>query len=119
MATVLLTDGARDLRTYLLETRQSVPEFCEANGISRQKVQRALNGTWQSITIDFASAVHTATNGAVSILSWSRATRKPAAPHEVGRVFLRRGREPAGPVIAERRAPPVRARSADVTRAAS
>jgi hypothetical protein len=82
-----ITEGARLLRAHLLRTDQTVPDFCEKHGISRQIAQRVLNGKQKTVSIDFATDVATATNGEVPPAAWRQETLREASPHEVGRVF--------------------------------
>jgi hypothetical protein len=66
-----VTDGARDLRAYLTEIDQSVPDFCDEHGLDRIQVQRVMNGErWRRITVDFAFAILTATKGRVQWTRW-------------------------------------------------
>lgn len=75
-----ITDGARDLRAYLTEIDQSVPDFCEAHDLDRIQVQRVLNGErWQRISVDFASAIDRATKGRIAWTRWLSKTAKPVA----------------------------------------
>lgn len=73
-----ITDGARDLRAYLTEIDQSVPDFCEMHGFDRIQVQRVLIGDrWRYITVDFAFAIQTATGGRIAWTRWLSKTAKP------------------------------------------
>lgn len=89
MDLVKLTEGARLLRAYLIRIGQTVPDFCDEHGISRQIVQRALHGAQQSFTVDFAFAVAKATGGEVRPESWQQETQRVANPDEIGRLFPR------------------------------
>lgn len=76
-----MTDGARDLRAYLTEIEQSVPDFCEEHGFDRIHVQRVLLGErWRRITVDFAFDIQVATKGRIDWTRWrSKTGRKVAA----------------------------------------
>lgn len=74
-----VTRGARLLREFLAESKQSIPKFAEANGLCRIRVQRALNGERHRIAVDFALAVERATGGAVPIGAWASETTSEAA----------------------------------------
>jgi hypothetical protein len=70
-------EGARLLRAYidgaLPKTKpQSVPTFCERNGLDRVTVQRYLKGERNRPTVGFAAAIERATNGAVPIKAWAQ-----------------------------------------------
>lgn len=70
MAERRITQGAKDLRTWLTKNRKSIPTFCEEHDLDRITVQRVINGErWQHITVNFAKAIEVATGGAVR---WSR-----------------------------------------------
>lgn len=76
---VRITEGARLLRAYLTANKISVPAFCEMHGLDRIQVQRVLNGErWKRITVDFAEAVHLATNGKVAWTRWLSRNARPA-----------------------------------------
>lgn len=65
-----ITAGGRDLRAYVNSIGQSVPDFCEENGLDRIQVQLVMNGVrWRRITVDFAQAIERATKGKVR---WDR-----------------------------------------------
>lgn len=80
MAERRITDGGRELRTYLDRIETSVPDWCEEHGIDRIQVQRVLNGErWQRIPVDFAKLIQDATTGVVrweSFLSCTAAKPK-------------------------------------------
>lgn len=66
-----ITDGARELRAYLTEINQSVPDFCDQWGFDRIQVQRVLTGErWKNITVNFALAMQTATKGRIVWTKW-------------------------------------------------
>lgn len=69
-----VTDGARALRAYLKRIGKSVPVFCEEHNLDRIAVQRALNGERQRISVDFAKAIHRATDGNIAWDSWTSDT---------------------------------------------
>lgn len=94
----LITDGARLLRAYLKRTGQTVPEFCDAHRLSRQVLQRAFHGSQEKFDVDFALTIEAATERAVPIASWSKATLRPATPDELGRVHPRHRHDTPVPV---------------------
>lgn len=69
-----ITLGARLLREHLTRTGQSVPKFCEAHGLCRIRVQRALTGERHRIAVDFALVIERATSGAVPMSAWASET---------------------------------------------
>lgn len=76
--------GARLLRAYIdggngAPKRSTVPAFCDEHGLNRITVQRYLNGERTRVTVNFAAAIETATNGAVPIKAWL----SPAAAQSV------------------------------------
>lgn len=76
---VRTTEGARLLRAYLNANKISITAFCMRNGLDRIQVQRALNGErWKRITVDFAHAIHRATNGKVPLAKWQSKTARTA-----------------------------------------
>lgn len=74
-----VSDGARALRRYLCGADLSVPRFCDAHGLDRITVQRALNGERRRITVDLAYAIEKATSGAVPYHLWRQETRRVEA----------------------------------------
>lgn len=74
---VRTTEGARRLRAYLNSNKISITAFCALHGLDRIQVQRALNGErWKRITVDFAHAIHRATNGKVPLSKWQSKTAR-------------------------------------------
>jgi hypothetical protein len=72
-----VTAGGRDLRKYLDEIGQSVPDFCEKHRLDRIQVQRVMNGErYRNITVNFAHSIERATGGRVK---WSRFLSETAA----------------------------------------
>lgn len=74
-----LTEGARRLREMLDRAGQSVPAFCEANGLDRLKVQRALTGSTKRFDVDFAEDIERATKGAIPHGAWRTPDAQAAA----------------------------------------
>lgn len=48
----------------------SIPAFCEAKGLDRLKVQKAINGKIKWMDLKFAFEIEKATDGAVAASSW-------------------------------------------------
>lgn len=73
MAERRVTDGARALRAYITKhfAKGGVPRFCEEHEIDRIMVQRALNGERQRISVDLATRIEQATDGAVDATTWA------------------------------------------------
>lgn len=77
-----ITDGGRELRSFLTEHKVSVPDFCEQHGLDRIQVQRVLNGErWKRVSVDFAHSIEKATDGVVPYTSFLPSTA--IAPPEV------------------------------------
>lgn len=49
----------------------SIPAFCDAKGLDRIKVQKAIRGEIQRMDVDFAFAVERATDGDVPAFWWA------------------------------------------------
>lgn len=73
-----LTSGALDLRAYLDEIGQSVPDFCTEHGLERIGIQRMLNGQRRRISLEAAAQIEQATKGVVKMMRWLEV----AAVHE-------------------------------------
>jgi hypothetical protein len=82
-AIIRITEGGRLLRAHIKALDVSIPTFCEQHRLDRIQVQRVLNGErWQRITVDFAHAIHRATEGNVpwtAFLSRTARVAKKAA----------------------------------------
>lgn len=63
-------DGAAELRAYLTEIDETVPEFCDKHRLDRIQVQRVLKGERTRISVDFADAIERATDGRVNWRRW-------------------------------------------------
>jgi transcriptional regulator with XRE-family HTH domain len=72
-----ISEGARLLRRFLGDKGLTVPEFCEAHGLCRIQVQRALKGERKRISVDFAKKIHAATEGTIPLVAWSSDTLRP------------------------------------------
>lgn len=65
------TEGGVMLERWIRTHYGSIPAFCEAKGLERIQVQRAVNGErWKRISVNFAIAIEDATGGAVPIRAW-------------------------------------------------
>jgi hypothetical protein len=62
--------GAPKLEAYIRQHFGSIPKFCEAKGIDRIKVQRAIGGGLQRVDVDFAFDIEHATGGWVVAEDW-------------------------------------------------
>ncbi len=63
--------AAQELLTFIRESEHpSIPAFCEAKGLDRLKVARAIKGEILRVDVDFALDVEEATGGAVPVERW-------------------------------------------------
>lgn len=69
-APAVMLRGAAMLLGYIREHFSSIPAFCEAHGLDRLKVQRAVKGQMVRVDVTFASEIEEATGGEVSWESW-------------------------------------------------
>jgi len=65
-----LTKGGRALRAYLDQNALSVPVFCERSRIDRFRVQKAMTGEIEKVSVDLAYQIERATSGAVPMTAW-------------------------------------------------
>src|SRR6478672_3110459 len=72
-----LTEGARLLRPWLRARGLNIPSFCEAKGLDRIQLQRAMRGAQKRFSVDFALAIFRATDGAVPLEAWASETARP------------------------------------------
>lgn len=80
-----ISEGARKLRRYLNAEGLSVPDFCEAHGLDRIRVQRYLKGDRTHATVDFAEAIEKATKGEVPWSAWHTRTLRATTPEPARR----------------------------------
>jgi len=92
-----ITDGARKTLAFLAVRRLSIPAFCEAKGLPRLAVQRALNGTHtrRGILIDFAVSMRDATEGEVAVIDWSSKTLAEGARPRKRRLLPKKPDDPS------------------------
>ena len=67
------TNGAKQLRRYLVKKRFSIGEFCLENKLDRVQIGRLLRGhrgAGNKITVRLAYSIELATNGAVPVAAW-------------------------------------------------
>lgn len=62
--------AAQQLLAHVRERYDSIPAFCEARGLDRLKVARAIKGDLIRVDVDFAFAIEEATDGAVLAEAW-------------------------------------------------
>lgn len=62
--------AAQQLLAHIRDGYGTIPKFCEAKGLDRLKVARALNGELTRFDVDFALDVQRATGGAVGADGW-------------------------------------------------
>lgn len=62
--------GAIKLLAYVRKHYDSIPAFCEAKGLDRYKVEKAIKGKLARIDIRFGEDVSAATNGDVKSADW-------------------------------------------------
>jgi hypothetical protein len=72
--------GAEKLLRHIRATGLSIPKWCEAKGLDRLKVQKAINGGSARFDVDFALAIERATEGDVTVPDWAAGSQEePAA----------------------------------------
>jgi HD-like signal output (HDOD) protein len=62
--------AAQQLLALIRDQYGTIPKFCEAKGLDRLKVARAINGQMVRFDVDFALDIEHATNGAVVADGW-------------------------------------------------
>ena len=62
--------AAQQLLALIREQYDTIPRFCEAKGLDRLKVARAINGLMTRFDVDFALDIEKATDGAVVADGW-------------------------------------------------
>lgn len=73
--------GAALLRSWLDNTGQSIPSFCEASGLDRVTVQRLLTAArGKRISLELATSIEDATGGVVPARSWLHPSDDSTAP---------------------------------------
>jgi len=69
---------------YIREHYPNIPAFCDANGLDRLKVQKAIRGKFQQMDAKFAFEAEKATNGAVPASWWVEAPSQAEDPKSSG-----------------------------------
>lgn len=73
-----ITEGAVRLLEYLRAHRLTIHAFCRQHGIDYAAVQRNLTGLRGArVSVDFASEIARATEGAVPLEAWHSSTLRP------------------------------------------
>ncbi len=62
--------GAYKLLPYIREHYHSIPAFCEAHGLDRQRVQNAIHGKTRYLDVDFSAGIEKATKGYIVHADW-------------------------------------------------
>jgi hypothetical protein len=65
-------DASQALLRHIREHFGTVPAFCEAKGLDRVRVQKAIRGKPKKFDVGFAFAIEKATDGAVPASLWVR-----------------------------------------------
>ncbi|HEY3237724.1 MAG TPA: hypothetical protein VGJ84_23590 [Polyangiaceae bacterium] len=64
--------AAGELLLFIRENYRTVPAFCEAVGLDRPKVERAIKGGYRRMHLDLALDIEHATGGRVKAGRWRR-----------------------------------------------
>ena len=65
--------ASQGLLAHVRANYPNIPAFCEATGLDRLKVQKAIRGKFLQMDAKFAFAVESATKGAVPASWWAEA----------------------------------------------
>jgi hypothetical protein len=64
-------DAPQALLKHIRDNYGSVPAFCQAKGLDRIRVQKAIRGKPKKFDVEFAFALEKATGGAVPAALWA------------------------------------------------
>jgi hypothetical protein len=76
----MVTEGGRKLIAHIRSLGMTVPDWCDAKGLDRFKVQKVINGQIQRVDCDFAQRAIEATGGAVQYTDFLSSTGRPPEP---------------------------------------
>lgn len=70
--------ASQGLLAHIRQHYPNIPAFCDATGLDRLKVQKAIRGKFRQMDARFAFAVETATKGDVPASWWVESSPVPA-----------------------------------------